>query len=50
MLSHSNEILAGPQAIRYGALPKVELPTDDVLLSVFARQLLKIIKARGIYR
>lgn len=44
------EILAGPQSVKYGALPKCELPGDDVLLSSFARQLLGIVNDKGIYR
>lgn len=44
------EILSGPQAKRYGALPKVQLPDDDSLLSLFAREILAIVKQKGVYR
>jgi hypothetical protein len=44
------EILSGPQAKRYGALPKVQLPEDDSLLSFFAKEILAIVKQRGVYR
>lgn len=44
------EILAGPQSVKYGPLPKIELPADDVLLSYFARQILALVKEKGIYR
>jgi hypothetical protein len=44
------EVLTGPHAHKYGALPKVELPSDDALLSRFAQHILAIVKDKGIYR
>jgi hypothetical protein len=44
------EILSGPQSVKYGTVLKVELPADDALLSRFARQILAIVKDKGIYR
>jgi hypothetical protein len=44
-----HEILSGPRAKRYGAVPKVELPSDDALLSRFAKEILAIVKNKGIY-
>jgi hypothetical protein len=44
------EILVGPRCVKYGPLPKIELPGDDVLLLDFARQVLAVVKDKGIYR
>ena len=44
------EVLTGPQTVKYGAIPKVQLPADDTLLSRFAREILAIVRMEGIYR
>ena len=44
------EILCGRQVATYGPLPKVEMPADNVLVSHFARQILQLVKDKGIYR
>jgi hypothetical protein len=44
------EILIGPQAAIYGALPKVALPGDDETLLRFAKELAELLKDKGIYR
>ena len=44
------EVLCGPQAAKYGSMPIVPLPGDDELALGFAKHLLEILKAQGIYR
>jgi hypothetical protein len=50
MTNHLAELLSGPQSRKYGALPKVELPSDDALLLRFAKQILAVVRNKGIYR
>ena len=49
-MSELQEVLTGPQAVKYGPLPKVELPADDSLLLRFALEILAIVRNKGIYR
>lgn len=44
------EILTGPQAVKYGALPKIAIPGDDETLLRFAQELLDELKNKPIYR
>ena len=44
------EVLTGWQSVKYGPLPKVQLPADDALLSRFAQEILEIVRMKGIYR
>jgi hypothetical protein len=50
MIAALQEVLTGPQIIKYGPLPIVPLPGDDELGLYFAKHLLEILKHKGIYR
>jgi hypothetical protein len=44
------EVLTGPQAAKYGPLPKIAIPGDDETLLRFAQELLDELKSKPIYR
>ena len=45
-----HEVLTGPMAARYGALPLIPLPQEEDLLVRFIRQMGAILSDKGIYR
>lgn len=47
---HLHEVLTGPQAQKYGSLPKVALPGDDDTLLRFAEELLHHLRGKEVYR
>jgi len=47
---HLHQVLSGPQGKKFGALPKVAIPTDDETLLLFAQELLVHLRKHGIYR
>ena len=44
------EVLTGPMAARYGALPVIPLPQDEDLLNSFIEQMGAILADKGIFR
>src|SRR6266436_4488292 len=50
MTGNLQEVLCGWQMAKYGPKPIVPLPGDDELSSHFAKQLLQILRDKGIFR
>jgi hypothetical protein len=50
MVAKLQEVLVGPQAAKYGALPKLPLPGDDQTILRFAMDSLTLLKGKPIYR